>query len=60
MRDDEIERVLNYLARQCPANLKPDFSSDEGLALVLKRIEEVAELNRQTSELIKEGRRKAG
>jgi len=58
MRDEEIERVLDYLAQQCPANSKLDFSSEKGLALTIKRIAEVAELNRQTAKLIKEGRRK--
>jgi len=58
MREDEIELVLNHLARECPASSKPDFSSKEQLDLAIKRVAEVAELNRQTSQLIKEGRRR--
>jgi len=58
MRDEEIERVLNYLARQCPADAKLDFALEEHLTLVRKNLKEVAELNRQTSRLIKEGRRR--
>jgi len=56
MRDEEIHRVLDYLTRQCPAN-STDFSSEEVLALALKGIEEVSELNRRTSQLIRETKR---
>jgi hypothetical protein len=59
MRDDEIERILDYLARQCPADSKRDFDAlEEKLTLVRKTLKEVAERNRKTSQLIKEGGRR--
>lgn len=59
MRDDEIERVMNYLARFGARQTKVDLDElEEQLTLVRKTLKEVAERNRQASQLIGEGRRR--
>jgi hypothetical protein len=56
MRDDEIESVLNYLARQGAAHSNVAFDSLE--QQVRKTLKVVADCNRQTTRLIKEMKRR--
>ncbi len=56
MRNEEIERVMNYLARRSGDYSKIDF--EKQLDSVRKTLREVTERNRQLSRLLKEGKKR--
>jgi len=56
MRNEEIERVMNYLARRSGDYSKIDF--EKQLDSVRKTFREVTERNRQLSRLLKEGKKR--
>jgi len=56
MRNEEIERVMNYLARRSGDYSKIDF--EKQLDSVHKTLREVTERNRQLSRLLKEGKKR--
>ena len=56
MRNEEIERVMNYLARRSGDYSKIDF--EKQLDSVRKTLREVTERNRPLSRLLKEGKKR--
>ena len=56
MHNEEIERVMNYLARRSGDYSKIDF--EKQLDSVRKTLREVTERNRQLSRLLKEGKKR--